>query len=54
MKLLVGLGHKVEEASDGLQFLQKMGILQSDDYEESSAAVKGGYDFILMDDNMPK
>ena len=54
MKLLVGLGHKVEEASDGLQFLQKMGILQSDDYEEPSAAMMSGYDFILMDDNMPK
>ena len=54
IKLLAGLGHKVEEASDGLQFLHKMGILQSDDYEESSAAVRSGYDFILMDDNMPK
>ena len=53
-KLLVGLGHKVEEASDGLQFLAKMGILQSDDYEEPSAAMMCGYDFILMDDNMPK
>ena len=53
-KLLVGLGHRVDEASDGLQFLQKMGILQSDDYGEPPAAMKGGYDFILMDDNMPK
>ena len=53
-KLLAGLGHKVEEASDGLQFLEKMGILRSDDYGETSAAVISGYDFILMDDNMPK
>eukprot|EP01037_Dinobryon_pediforme_P021862 gene21861-biopygen13196 len=51
-KLLSGLGHKVEEASDGRQFLQKMGILQLD---ESSTCLppSGGCDFVLMDDNMP-
>ena len=59
-KLLTRLGHIVEEASDGMQFLAIMGL--SDSFAmESTGDGKGDpvistfpqYDVILMDDNMP-
>ena len=50
-KLLVSLGYEVEEASDGLIFLRKIGV--KPDGTKSSPTSRQLFDFVLMDDSMP-
>jgi CheY-like chemotaxis protein len=50
--MLTSLGHTVDEATDGLEFLVKLNIDNTAINDEGSL-LSGKYDVVLMDDNMP-
>jgi CheY-like chemotaxis protein len=50
-KLLSSLGHSVDEACDGLEFLSKLNISTS--CTSDLSRISDFYDIVLMDDNMP-
>ena len=59
-RLLILHGHEAEEASDGLDFLRKMGAIADSETScealgtrKQAATLKKTVDVILMDDNMP-
>ena len=51
MKLLTKMGHQVEEACDGLDFLKRLGL--GTDGQKFDVLQDGSFDVILMDDSMP-
>ena len=53
-RLLSLHGHIVEEATDGLDFLRKMGVHSNpEEGSEEGTTLRKSVDVILMDDNMP-
>jgi CheY-like chemotaxis protein len=53
-RMLSSLGHSVDEAADGLEFLAKLNIDNGKSLSSDQIPFKSGcYDVVLMDDNMP-
>ena len=53
-KLLSRLGYIVEEAADGLAFLEKVGVATATSSVPAAADKLMQYEFVMIDDNMPR